>query len=302
MKQLGILVKRNSKLFFKDKGLFFTSLITPMILLLLYVTFLGNVYRESFQSALPGGAELSEKLLNGLVGGQLISSLLAVSCVTVAFCSNMLMVQDKVTGARLDLTLSPVGGPILAGSYFIASFFSTMIVCLTATGLSIGYLALTGFYLSVVDVLCILLDVLLLVLFGTALSSILHHFLSTQGQISAVGTIVSSCYGFLCGAYMPIASFSPVLQKILAFLPGTYGTSLLRNHCLRGVLSEMDSLGIPAEAIDSVKNAVDCNISFFDHTVTLPAMYTVLVGTVLLLIAAYILLSFFSDRKLRKGR
>ena len=30
------LVKRNLKLYFKDKGLFFSSLITPMILLVLY--------------------------------------------------------------------------------------------------------------------------------------------------------------------------------------------------------------------------------------------------------------------------
>ncbi|HBJ18379.1 MAG TPA: ABC transporter, partial [Clostridiales bacterium] len=34
------LIKRNTKLFFKDRGMFFSSLITPMILLVLYVTFL----------------------------------------------------------------------------------------------------------------------------------------------------------------------------------------------------------------------------------------------------------------------
>ena len=33
MKTLLILTKRNSKLFFKDKGMFFSSLITPAILL-----------------------------------------------------------------------------------------------------------------------------------------------------------------------------------------------------------------------------------------------------------------------------
>ena len=38
------LVKRNTKLFFKDKGMFFTSLITPVILLVLYATFLAGVY------------------------------------------------------------------------------------------------------------------------------------------------------------------------------------------------------------------------------------------------------------------
>ena len=47
MKGLPALVWRNTKLFFKDKGMFFTSLITPLILLVLFVTFLGNVYRDS---------------------------------------------------------------------------------------------------------------------------------------------------------------------------------------------------------------------------------------------------------------
>lgn len=98
MKKLYALIQRNCKLFFKDKGMFFTSLITPLILLVLYVTFLGKIYRDSFASAMPEGFSLPEKLINGMVGGQLISSLLAVCCVTVAFCSNLLMVQDKVTG------------------------------------------------------------------------------------------------------------------------------------------------------------------------------------------------------------
>ena len=43
MKQLSALVKRNTKLYFRDKGMFFTSLITPLILLVLYGTFLGNI-------------------------------------------------------------------------------------------------------------------------------------------------------------------------------------------------------------------------------------------------------------------
>ena len=48
MRDLKALVKRDTKLFFKDKGLFFTSMVTPLILLLLYVTFLGKVYKDSF--------------------------------------------------------------------------------------------------------------------------------------------------------------------------------------------------------------------------------------------------------------
>lgn len=99
MTGLGNLIRRDCKLFFKDKGMFFASLITPIILLVLYVTFLANVYRESFISSLPEFLEIPEKLINGTVGGELVSSLLAVCCITVAFCCNMIMVQDKVTGA-----------------------------------------------------------------------------------------------------------------------------------------------------------------------------------------------------------
>ena len=48
MRVVFTLIKRNIKLFFKDKGMFFTSLITPAIILVLYATFLGNLYRDSF--------------------------------------------------------------------------------------------------------------------------------------------------------------------------------------------------------------------------------------------------------------
>lgn len=96
--KLGYLVLRNMKLFFKDKGLVLSSLITPMILIVLYVTFLRNVYVDSFHAAVDANnIAVSDKVVNGFVYGWLFSSLLAVSGVTVAFCSNLLMVQDKVT-------------------------------------------------------------------------------------------------------------------------------------------------------------------------------------------------------------
>ena len=202
-----ILIKRNIKLFFKDKGMFFTSLITPAILLVLYVTFLGNVYRDSFTSNLPDSLKLSEDIIEGLVGGQLISSILAVSCVTVAFCSNFLMVQDKANGTIRDLRISPVKSATLSLSYYIATLLSTLIICFAATGICLTYVAIVGWYMSLADIFFLFLDILLLVLFGTALSSIINFFLSTQGQISAVGTIISAGYGFICGAYMPISSF-----------------------------------------------------------------------------------------------
>ena len=291
MNTVSILIKRNTKLFFKDKGMFFTALITPGILLVLYATFLSNVYRDSFMANLPETVTFAEGLINGLVGGQLVSSLLAVSCVTVAFCANFLMVQDRANGTIKDLRISPVKSWVLSVSYYVATLVATLLICLLATGLCLGYLAAVGWYLSAADVLMMVADVVLLVFFGTALSSVINFFLTTQGQISAVGTIISAGYGFICGAYMPISSFGEGLQKVISFLPGTYGTSLMRNHALGGVLAEMQSQGLPAEAIESFKDTLDCNLYFFGEQVSIPVMYAILGGAVALLLAVYILLN-----------
>lgn len=290
MMGLGNLMRRNVRLFFKDKGMFFTSLITPMILLVLYATFLAKVYRDSFTAALPAGFSLDSAVIDATVGGQLISSLLAVSCVTVAFSSNLLMVQDKVSGARRDITVSPVKRSTLAISYFVASMATTLIVTVTAFAVCLVYLAFVGWYMTVGDVLLTLLDVVLLTLFGTALSSCVNFSLSTNGQASAVGTIVSAGYGFICGAYMPISAFSNGLQRVISFLPGTYGTALMRSHALAGAYRKMAEIGFPDTVIEGIRDSIDCNIYFFGHKAEQWAMYAVLVGATVLLTAVYVLL------------
>lgn len=296
MTTTAVLIKRNIKLFFKDKGMFFTSLVTPTILLVLYATFLGNVYRDTFTAGLPQGVTLDEGIIDGLVGGQLISSILAVSCVTVAFCSNFLMVQDKVNGTIKDLRISPVKPATLSISYYIATLISTLIVCFVAAGVCLGYVAAVGWYMRVSDILYLLLDILLLSFFGTALSSLINFFLNTQGQISAVGAIISAGYGFICGAYMPISSFSDGLQKAISFLPGTYGTSLVRNHALGGVFAEMEEQGIPLAVVDGMRNAIDCNLYFFDEKVQIGEMYLVLGISVVVLVGIYILLNMLKKK------
>ncbi len=290
MTGLGNLVRRNTKLFFKDHGMLISSLITPIIMLVLYATFLANVYHDSFVSSIDGAIEVSEKLIDATVGGELFSSLLAVSCVTVSFCCNMIMVRDKVTGARRDLTVTPVKRSTMALSYYISTLFSTIVVSLIAMGACLLYLANTGWYLSVTDILLIVLDVFLLTMFGTALSSIINSFLTTEGQIAAVSTTVSAGYGFICGAYMPISQFGSGLQKVISFLPGTYGTSLIRNHAMRGVFAEMRRTGFPAEVVEAIRDSIDCNLYFFGTKVTNGMMLLVMCVTVAVLVALYVLI------------
>lgn len=285
------LIKRNTKIYFKDKSLFFSSLITPLILLFLFVTFLRNVYVDSILLAIPDGVTIEASVVNGFAGSWLISSILATSCITIAFCANMVMVQDKVTGSFKDLTITPVKPSVLTLSYYISTAFVTAIVCYTTFGVGLIYLAFTGFYLSFADILLTILDVALLVMFGTALSTIVCLFLNSQGGISAVATLVSSMYGFICGAYMPLSEFSKTLQTILMFLPGTYGTGLLRTHLLNGVLNEMNTIGLSPSVTDNLSKSFDATLVFFNHTVPVWAMYFVLAITIAILISIFLILT-----------
>lgn len=296
MRRMWELVLRNTKMYFKDMGMFLTSLITPAILLILFMTFLGSIYKDSFVSAIPKGLEVSDKLINGLVAGQLSSAMLATSCVTVAFCSNLLMVQDRANGTRKDLIVSPIKKTTLGLSYFLASILSTLIVNLAATMICFIYIGCMGWFLSVGEALLAILDVILLTLFGVSLASCINYFLNTQGQAGAVGTIVSSCYGFVCGAYMPISSYGKGLQNFMAFLPGTYGTGLIRNHMMNGALDSL-SEQLPSEAIKAMKDSVDVNLYFFDNSVEVWQMYLILLSFIFLFIALYLVFVKFVKRR-----
>lgn len=296
MKAVISLVNRNRKLFFRDKGMFFSALITPFILIVLYATFLAKVYKDSFTSAFPEGFTITDKLIEGTVASQLVAALLAVSCVTVTFCVNLTMVQDKASGARKDFNVSPVSRSKIYLGYFIATVLNSLMVNGLALVIGILYIGKMGWYLSFMDVLWVIFDEILLVLFGSTLSSIISYPLTTQGQMSAVGTIVSAGYGFICGAYMPISNFGSGLQKALSYLPGTYGTSLIKNHMLRGIFEEMESEKLPDELITAIRETLDCNPQFYGNVVNTTQMVFIMAGSIVVLGAIFLLMTRLPEK------
>ena len=289
MKQLYHLTLRHTVLFFKDKGRFLTALITPIVLIILYMTFLGTIYHDSLDSIVKY-FNVSQNTIDAFVNGYLFSSLLAVSCVTVSFCSNMIMVQDKEDHKIKDLLIAPVSKTKLALSYFISTLLITMIINITALLACFIVLGTSHFVLPLKDVLYCLFDIFLLTLFGASLSSIINYFLTTQGQISAVSSVVSAGYGFLCGAYMPISQFTPAVRTFIKFLPGTYGTSLIRNHLLRSLFLKLGTK-VPANVMNEIHQSFDTSFTLMGHTVTQSMMYLIMISACFILTLIYIFLN-----------
>lgn len=298
VKKLFALVSRNMKCYFKDKFLFFVSLITPMILLVLYVTFLRTVYIGTFKDIFAQfNFTADSSLIDGLAGAWLLSSIIAVCSVTVAICSNAVMIQDKIDGSLNDLNVSPVKGTTVSLSYFIANFLVTFLVMLCVLVVGCVYLAIVGWYIPVTDCLMILVDMVCCVLFGTLLAGVIESFISTQGALSAVSTLVSSMYGFICGAYMPLSQFAEGMRNALCCLPGTYSVGIIRKHFMGGYVDKLGDMGLLEQGQKAFLDAFDGNLYVGSTEIPLWAMYVILLSTCAVLLIAYILIVILKNKK-----
>ena len=185
--------------------MFFASLITPVILLVLYAAFLANVYRDSFISALPEGFPAAEKLIGGIVGE-------AVGFIPA--CGKLhhgiiLLQHDHGFGQGHGCKTGSHRFPsksTLALSYYLATLLQR---CLSALLRQVRDLSISAKG-RLVSFLCrrdaaVCGHCSACAFRHCTSSSIVNPFSDDSGAGSAVGTIVASGYGFICGAYMPIA-------------------------------------------------------------------------------------------------
>ena len=297
LKKLGYLTLRNLKLYFKDKMTFFVSLITPVILFVLFATFLKSTYEKQL-IAIVGEGILPTSLINAFSGGWLFSSVLATSCITVAFCSGI-MIIDKINSADIDFKVTPIKNYILKLSYVLANMLSTFIVCFVFLIIGLIYLGIVGFYLTFLDVLLIIANIILTSLFGTLLANIIWSFTRSQGVMSSICTLVSALYGFICGAYMPISTMGEGIKNFTSLLPGTYSTILFRQGFLNGTLDKMLEY-VHSPVVDTIKQSFDVSYIAFGTNIPTWAMYLIILFTSVVLLILLIIISTIKIRRKTK--
>lgn len=293
LRKMSYLTLRNIKLYFKDKMTFLVSLITPLILLVLFIAFLKSTYEDSILSIIQG-FDLDQSLIDAFTGGWLFSSVLATSCITIAFCSGM-MVIDKINRANIDFMVSPVKKSTLQLSYVLANLFSTFIITFVLLIVGLIYLACVGFYITFVDILLIVFGIIITSLFGTILANIIWTFTHSQGVVSGVCTLVSALYGFICGAYMPINAMGQGMQYFVSLLPGTYATVLFRQGFLNSVLNRMRET-LPQGMINGIASGFDVKMSFFDHDVSTLALILVISISTIVLLGVFLFINKFKKK------
>lgn len=99
--------------------------------------------------------------------------------------------------------------------------------------------------------------------------------------------------------YMPISNFGSGLQKALSYLPGTYGTSLIKNHMLRGIFEEMENEKLPEEMITAIRETLDCNPQFHGNVVNTTQMVFIMAGSIVVLGAIFLFMTRMPEKENR---
>ena len=296
---LANLIRRSLKIFLKDKVSVFFSLLAPLIVLGLYVLFLGDIQMDSIKSAFDG-APIEEKLLKNFVDTWMLAGVCSVACITVSFSVHGIMIQDKEKGVLNDMLASPVQRGLIDAGYLLSNFVVTLCICLIVLAVALVYVAISGWTLSFVDVLLLIALTVMSVLSASVLSTLICSALRTSSQHSAFVGIMSAVIGFLVGAYMPLSVFPKAVQYITLFVPGTYSASLYRNLFMRGALENIEEV-LPGVG-DNLKEAFSMQLNFFGKTIEADIQAIVFAAFIALTFAVWIAIAVAKVAKRKKAK
>ena len=194
------LVLRNLRLYLRDKAAVFFSFLSVIIIVFLYVLFLGAMQSDNLSEAFgdtPG--------IDWLVSSWIMAGLLTVSTVTVPLTALGTLIQDRQNGMIKDFYTSPIDRRVLALSYLISSWIIGFImVFLNFVIGQIYVLTMGGELLGVIPTLQIFGLVILSIMTFSSFFFYISLFMKTTNSFGVLSTLVGTFIGFLGGIYIPI--------------------------------------------------------------------------------------------------
>ena len=143
-------LRRNLLLFFKDKSAMFFSLLAVLIIIVLYLLFLGNVWNESDDLSFIANPRL-------LMDSWTMGGILAVCSITTTMGAFGIMIEDKSKKLYKDFYASPIKRSEITGGYILSSFIiGVVMTCITLVLAEIYIVICGGQLLSLVGFIQVL--------------------------------------------------------------------------------------------------------------------------------------------------
>lgn len=260
--------KRNLIIYFKDVLAIFFSLLTSIIVFILYLLFLKGTFVDALNGTLNGLENfVSGTDIDMLANGILLTGILGTAMITVPYTCLQTIVKDRESGVDSDICATPLKRWKIVLSYFTASTLSSFIM--TSLILTVGLVVLNfmgDLHLSVQSLIAAYGLMFLGSVSSTALFMLAMLFFKSSSTSTAFFGILSAAAGFVIGAYIPLSQFSEGVQGFCNLFPASHITSLIRNILLSGIADNIDSSigGVDNGAfISAVKDTFSFNAHAF---------------------------------------
>lgn len=243
MKDFMGFTRRNLLIYFKDKLAIFFSLLTSIIVFVLYLLFLKGTFVDAMKSTMRGLESIvNSSDIDMFVNGILLSGILGSAMITVPYTCLQTIVKDREAGVDSDICATPLKRWKIILSYFVSSAICSFIM--TSLILTVGLVVLS-FMGDIRLGITSLLESYGLMLLGsvssTALFMLILLFFKSSSTSTAFFGILSAAAGFVIGAYIPLSQFSDGVRSFCNIFPASHITSLIRNTLLSGVTEQIDS-------------------------------------------------------------
>jgi multidrug/hemolysin transport system permease protein len=241
-----VMVKRNIKLFFRDKSAVFFSLLAVLIIIGLYAIFLGDVMlQDESMKSLPNAKIIMYEWL--------FAGLMTVSSITASMGAFAIMIEDKTKGIDKDFYASPLSRGKITFGYVGGAFIVGSIITMITLIIAEAFIALQGGeLLTPIKMLQAFGLLLLSALTSSAIMTFVIGFFKTQSQFGAASTIIGTLIGFITGIYLPIGNLPSYAQAVVKWFPLSHSAALFRQILMEGTLSESFA-GAPVPIADEFR-------------------------------------------------
>lgn len=289
MEALSSLVQRNSKVFRRDKTQVFFSLLSVLIVIVLYAVFLQKMQVDAIEQMTEATPELVTMVNEWLVAGLL--SMIAVSTTLAAYG---IAVKDLESKAQADFLTAPISRATIQFSYVINALIVGCIFSFIALiGCEIFIVATGGELLSFRNFVNVVGILFLSVLLASVFNLFLVLFVNTQNSFSTLGTIVGTAIGFLCGVYVPVGALPTFAQNLIMYFPISHTTLLLRNSFMESSISKVFD-GVPASYVEDYK--INYGIVYELHGNILSTSTSVIIIFVTIIVLAALSIILFKKK------
>ena len=299
------LIKRNLLLFFKDWQSILFSLLTSIIVLVLYLLFLKGTFVRAMQSAMeqyPGLASMvSEKDIDMFANLLLLTGILGSAMISVPFSCITTLVRDRANKVDYDILATPMKRGQIIFAYFVSAVLSSTL--LTGIILTIGLVGIRmqgNIYMNASQVVKAFSIVALGSISASAIFMIIVLFFKTVSACEAFFGILSAASGFVIGAYIPISQFSNEVQTVCNLFPASQITIMLRNILLNGLLTHINTslAGVDQGMfVLSLKKYFTFQAKLFKGYLDMNKMLEYILGVILFCIVAQIMIYSGSYKK-----